>query len=89
MRQWNDYSYKYEGGESILDVRNRYNKCVNCLQGSHITALCAYMTTYNQFQKVKNNRHWIVLFTFEEDCCCSIISYDLFTKSIVSWEEIK
>lgn len=67
MRQWNDYSYKYEGGESILDVRNRYN----------------------QFQKVKNNRHWIVLFTFEEDCCCSIISYDLFTKSIVSWEEIK
>lgn len=59
QRQWNDMKFRYEGGESILDVQKRYTKAVSVMlseaekngqsiliAGCHITGLCAYLSQF-------------------------------------------
>lgn len=58
--QWDDFDFKLCGGESLNDVKNRYNTGVriiinqhaqsqNCIfaVGCHIARLCAYISQFN------------------------------------------
>ena len=58
--QWDDFDFKLCGGESLNDVKNRYNTGVriiinqhaqsqNCIfaVGCHIAGLCAYISQFN------------------------------------------
>lgn len=58
--QWDDFDFKLCGGESLNDVKNRYNAGVriiinqhaqsqNCIfaVGCHIAGLCAYISQFN------------------------------------------
>ena len=58
--QWDDFDFKICGGESLNDVKNRYNTGVriiinqhaqsqNCIfaVGCHIAGLCAYISQFN------------------------------------------
>lgn len=63
QKQWNDYSFKFRGGESLRDVRDRYNTALRkiidfasnngektLIIGCHITGLCSYLSQYGIVQ---------------------------------------
>lgn len=94
-KQWEDFSYKLPGGESLAEVQQRnLQALVASFQkhpresviaiGSHGTALStvinAYQPAYGYEAFLSLARMpWIVEFQFESNICGSIISYDLFT----------
>lgn len=69
--QWDDFDFKLCGGESLNDVKNRYNTGVriiinqhaqsqNCIfaVGCHIAGLCAYISQFNlisNYEEYKKN----------------------------------
>ncbi len=96
-KQWEDFSYRLPGGESLSEVQQRNIRALRevfrqhsrenvAAIGSHGTALstviCRYQPAfgYEAFQALAK-MPWIVEFTFENDGCKSIVSYDLFEKA--------
>lgn len=95
-KQWEDFSYKLPGGESLSEVQQRNIRALRQVVqhrrenvaaiGSHGTALSTVIHYYQPafgyeaFQTLAK-MPWIVEFTFESDGCKSIVSYDLFEKT--------
>ena len=90
--QWDDFSYKLSGGESLAEVQqrniaalqtvlNRY-KGKNIVIGSHGTALSTIINFYDSsfgyddFVDIKDRMPWIVKFVFDEQANCAQIQYD-------------
>lgn len=98
-RQWEDFSYKLPGGESLQEVQQRnlqaligvfrkHPKESVLVIGSHGTALSTVINAYQPAFGYEAFRElakmpWVVEFQFEENICGSIISYDLFTGTEV------
>lgn len=96
-KQWEDFSYKLPGGESLAEVQQRnlqalldvflqYPKESVIAIGSHGTALSTVINAYQpafgyEAFSVMAKTPWIVEFLFEENICGSIVSYDLFEES--------
>ncbi len=92
-RQWQDFSFKLEHGESLAEVQSRSIQVIdNLLQehsektllvGTHGTALSTMIHYYDQrfgfaeFNAIKGMMPWIVKLTFDGNHCLSIESYTL------------
>lgn len=92
--QWADFDYKLSDGETLREVQTRNIAALNRLLraysgktivvGSHGTALSAIIHFYDKrfgfedFERIKGLMPWIVRFTFEDDICTEIQSYNLF-----------
>ena len=92
--QWADFDYKLSGGESLREVQTRNIAAINRLLnahrdstivvGSHGTALSTIINFYDKqfgyedFERIKGLMPWIVKFTFENDACTGIQSYNVF-----------
>ncbi len=86
-RQWADFDYKLEDGESLKEVQNRNIKALNdvlndhkgknVVIGSHGTALSTIINYYDDsfgcedFEKIKDVMPWIVEFDFDENGDCA------------------
>lgn len=88
MKQWEDFEYKLNDGESLREVQNRnitslkivladyQNK--NIVIGSHGTALSTIINYYdptygyNEFNEIRGLMPWIVKFTFDTERCIGI-----------------
>ncbi|MBM7635811.1 histidine phosphatase family protein [Streptococcus saliviloxodontae] len=95
-QQWQDFSYKLEGGESLSEVQERNIRALERLLvdfagqelviGSHGTALSTIIHyfdpsfSYVDFEKIKGLMPWLVCLTFEGQHCLSIESINLFEK---------
>lgn len=82
-RQWADFDYQLEGGESLNQVQQRNIAALhnilyehdgrNIAVGTHGTALCTMINYYYgsfgymDFERVKNVMPWIVILEFENN----------------------
>ena len=98
MRQWADFSYKLEGGESLLEVQKRSMKALkkalaqhsgkNIVVATHGTALSTiihyYENTYGyaDFQSIAGVFPWVVVMTFDEQNGVKIEKIDLFESNL-------
>ena len=96
QNQWNDFSYKLDGGESLQEMQLRNVTALNSLLqrfpgkhlaiGSHGTALSTIINHYDKqfgyydFKKIKDLMPWIVRFDFDGLLIKSIRSYNLFER---------
>lgn len=96
-KQWEDFSYKLSDGECLEEVQTRNIRALrevvttykgkNIAVGSHGTALSTIINYYDKtfgysdFEKIKNIMPWIVKFTFDDQMCVRIQTYDLFEDS--------
>lgn len=92
--QWADFDFKLSNGETLGEVQARNIAALNRLLtehknktivvGSHGTALSTIIHYFDRrfgyadFEKIKELMPWIVKFTFENDTCTEIQSYNLF-----------
>ena len=92
-KQWEDFSYKLAGGESLKEVQYRNVTALerviqeyrgkNIVIASHGTALSTVVNYfdssfgYEEFEKIRNVMPWVVRFTFEGDRCAAICMVDL------------
>ena len=95
-KQWEDFDYKLENGETLNEVQNRNISALkNVLQqynektvviGSHGTALSTIINYYQprfrfeEFKKIRTLMPWIVHFTFVGEQCIQIEQYNLFER---------
>ena len=93
--QWADFDFKLSDGETLREVQTRNiaalkrilreyrNKTL--VVGSHGTALSTIINFYDKqfgyddFERIKGLMPWIVKFTFENDICTEIQSYNLYS----------
>ena len=96
-KQWENFYYKLENGESLLQATVRNILKLNftledydsktIVIGSHGTVLSTIISYYQpsfgfeDFQRIKNLMPWIVRFEFEGTKCTLIESYDVFENS--------
>lgn len=82
-KQWNDFSYKLDGGESLEEVQKRniasLNKVLdkykgkNIVIGTHGTSLSTIINYYDssfgfeEFNKIRKKMPWIVEMVFDEN----------------------
>ncbi len=94
-RQWEDFSYKLDHGESLGQVQGRMVGCLDEILagyegqrvavGSHGTALSVLVHTfrpgfgYGGFQRIRGLMPWAVHFTFSGKECVNVEETDLFT----------
>lgn len=94
QRQWNDFSYKLTGGESLREVQDRNINALsavlqqyrgkNIVIGSHGTAMSTIIRFYDKsfgyldFMRIKDLMPWVVQFDFDGLDCRTIRSFDLF-----------
>lgn len=92
-KQWEDFSYKLPGGESLREVQKRNIHALwqvletfngkNVVIGSHGTALSTIIHYfdpsfgYDEFQEIKNFMPWIVKFSFENKRYLEMQTYRL------------
>lgn len=92
--QWTDFDFKLSDGETLREVQTRNIAALNRLLrayrdktivvGSHGTALSTIIHFYDKrfgyddFERIKGLMPWIVRFTFEDDICTEIQSFNLF-----------
>ena len=92
--QWQDFSYRLEGGESLREVQVRNVQALTAILkskrektiaiGSHGTALSTVINNFDSsfgyldFLKIKDLMPWIVQFDFEGLECKAIQSYNLY-----------
>ena len=92
--QWADFDYKLSDGETLREVQTRNvdalkrllidHRDKNIVIGTHGTALSTIINFYDKkfgysdFEKIKDRMPWVVKFTFRDDVCLDIQSYDLF-----------
>ncbi len=95
--QWADFDYKLSDGETLREVQARNIAALNRLLtehrnktivvGSRGTALSTVIHYYDRrfgyadFEKIKGLMPWIVKFTFEDDICTEIQSYNVFEEN--------
>lgn len=95
-RQWSDFDYKLDEGESLREVQQRNIEALtdelqkysnqNIVIGTHGTALSTIINcycplfNYDAFEQIRTIMPWIVEFRFDDNECKSIISYNVFTK---------
>lgn len=93
-RQWEDFDYKLQDGETLREVQNRNIAALenvvkkyenkNIVIGSHGTALSTIINYYQpsfqfaDFEKIKSLMPWIVCFTFDGVQCVQIEQFNLF-----------
>ena len=93
-KQWDDFSYRLPGGESLAQVQARNLRALETVLaahrgetvviGSHGTALSTVLNAYDpafgyvQFEKVKGLMPWLVKFTFDTAAPPAIEKIDLF-----------
>lgn len=93
-RQWEDFDYKLQDGETLREVQNRNIAALenvvktyenkNVVIGSHGTALSTIINYYQSsfqfadFEKIKSLMPWIVCFTFDGAQCVEIEHFNLF-----------
>ena len=93
-RQWEDFDFKLQGGESLREVQERnilaLGKALedhfgkNIVIGSHGTALSTVINFYDnsfgykEFNEIKNIMPWIVQFTFKGSVLSEIKKVNLF-----------
>lgn len=96
MKQWEDFSYKLNDGESLQEVQDRNIKALamvlethpdqNIVIGSHGTALSTIIHYYDpsfgysEFEKIKSLMPWIVEFTFAGSKLRSIKMIDVLSS---------
>ena len=96
-KQWENFNYKLPDGEALKEVQIRNIRALNdalemfngknIVIGSHGTALSTIIhyydkrIDYREFEKIKNLMPWVVKFTFEDNVCVQIKSYNLFELS--------
>ncbi len=89
IRQWQDFDYRLQDGESLKEVQKRNIEALkkllndhpgkNIAVGSHGTALSTIINyydpsfSYDDFEKIKNVMPLIVEFTFDENDDCIAI----------------
>mgnify|MGYP001055308265 CR=1 FL=1 len=92
-KQWEDFHFKLSEGESLLEVQNRNIQALervlkmyngkNVVIGSHGTALSTiihYFDSsfgYEEFQKIRNLMPWIVRFSFENNNCMEMKTFNI------------
>ncbi|UXZ04620.1 histidine phosphatase family protein [Moraxella nasicaprae] len=96
QRQWQDFDYRLNNGESLRQVQNRYLKAVHCLLnndkktlviGSHGTALSVLIAYYQKqfgydnFCQIKSLFPFIVQFDFDGLKCQRIVFYDIISNN--------
>ena len=90
--QWDSFSYKLSGGESLEEVQKRNiaalqtvlktYKGKNIVIGSHGTALSTIINYfdssfgYDDFKDIANIMPWVVKFVFDDQAKCVEIQYD-------------
>lgn len=95
-RQWEDFDYKLQDGETLREVQSRNIAALenvvqtyenrNVVIGSHGTALSTIINYYQsafqfaEFEKIKSLMPWIVCFTFDRAQCVQIEQYNLFEE---------
>ena len=95
-KQWSDFDYKLSDGESLREVQTRNISALKqvldeytgktVVVGSHGTALCTILQYFNpsfgydDFDQIRPLMPWIVKFTFENDTCPEIQTYNLFEQ---------
>lgn len=93
-RQWADFNYKLESGESLALVQKRNIQALNQVSkeyenhniviGTHGTALSTmihyYQSSfgYKQFQEIQDLMPWIVRFEFDGNKCVMIEHFNVF-----------
>ncbi|MFT8311101.1 MAG: histidine phosphatase family protein [Sporolactobacillus sp.] len=97
-RQWNDFRFKLEGGESLSEVQERVTRALNQILnernhqvlviGCHGTALSMIINYYDStyefanFEQMKQLMPWIVKMTFDDQTCKQIETIDLFQNKV-------
>lgn len=92
QRQWEDHDYALENGECLREVESRVQHALkkillkyqdqNIAIGFHGTALCTIIHHYHpdfgfeDFKAMCAMMPWAVHFTFDQEDCVSIESYD-------------
>lgn len=92
--QWENFSYKLSDGESLGEVQSRNISALHdvlkkycgktVVIGSHGTALSTVIHYYDskfgyaEFEAIKNLMPWVVQFTFADEVCMGIKTFDLF-----------
>ncbi|MBP1040701.1 histidine phosphatase family protein [Vagococcus sp. BWB3-3] len=92
-RQWQDFSFKLEHGESLAEVQSRSIRVMSTLLtdysektlliGTHGTALSTIINYYDQkfgfaeFNAIKAMMPWIVKMSFDGNHCVNIESFTL------------
>lgn len=95
-KQWENFSYKLPGGESLFEVQKRNLSALEetldkypektIMIGTHGTALSTILHHYQpkfdflEFEKIRDLMPWIAEADFAGKSCVSIISYDLFRR---------
>ena len=94
LQQWQDFSYKLDGGESLREVQDRSVKALSevlreysgrtLVIGGHGTALSTILTYYDSnfgyrdFMRIKDLMPWVVQFDFSGTKCRHIQAVNLF-----------
>ena len=97
MKQWEDFSYKLQDGESLGEVQKRNIAALKKVLKKHVdktiaiashgTALSTIINYYEpsfrfaDFERIRPIMPWVVHFTFDGTTCMAIDEYDLFTNS--------
>jgi len=96
-QQWENFDFKLSEGESLREVQKRNINALNRILetykgknvviGSHGTALSTIINYYDasfgydEFEKIKGLMPWVVEFSFEQNICLKIQTYDVFRGS--------
>lgn len=100
-RQWEDFDYKLNGGESLSEAQKRNVSALRevitlhagktVVIGSHGTALSTIVHYYQpqfglrEFMRIKSLMPWVVHFAFSGDDCELIEEFDLFSSTSQRW----
>ncbi len=101
-RQWEDFDYKMNDGESLREVQGRSIAALqdvlrryegkNVVIGSHGTALSTvihyYYPAYGyaDFDRIRGKMPWAVHFSFDGERCVKIESHDLFEHTTMLYQ---
>ena len=101
-RQWENFDFKLNDGESLREVQNRNIAALeevlrrydgkNAVIGSHGTALSTVIHHYHpsygyaDFDHIRGKMPFAVHFTFEGERCVEIEAYDLLEKTTMLYQ---
>lgn len=100
-RQWEDFDFRLEGGESLREVESRNIAALtevlrqydgkNVAVGTHGTALSTIIHHFvpsfgwTEFDRIRGKMPWAVHFTFDGGQCLRIEGHDLFDKTVTRY----
>lgn len=101
QRQWEDFDFRLEGGESLREVQNRNIAALsdvlrqydekNIAVGTHGTALSTIIHHFvpafgwSEFNHIRGKMPWAVHFAFDGRRCVRIAGHDLFAGTTIQY----